>query len=76
MNESRLPLREAVETMCRDSLESSMAEVRERDDDGEITVAMQRIIEALDALESAPREWIDDADLWGKYMAWREALGA
>ncbi len=46
-----MPLREAVETLSRDSLESTPGEVESRTDDGEITVAMQAVVRAHRALD-------------------------
>jgi hypothetical protein len=33
------------------------------------------ILRAVHALDAAPREWVDDADLFVKYTAWLEAVG-
>jgi hypothetical protein len=41
----------ALETMCQDTLESSVVQVRQRPSGDQITDAMQRLIWAYDALE-------------------------
>lgn len=55
MNEHESLLR-ALETICQDSLESSVEQVRQMDDDGEITTAMRALIRAADALEAISQQ--------------------
>lgn len=45
-------IRAALDELARDSMDSSLAEVLERDDDGQITVAFQTIATGLVALEA------------------------
>ena len=71
VSDTRLPLREVIK-IGRRSLDLG--------GDGDWTpqdAALSMLIVAVeDVLASAPSKWLDDADLFVQYTAWREALGA
>jgi hypothetical protein len=63
-----MSVEEAFELLCQDTLDSSVEEVLRRDDDGQITVAMQSLLRgvaALEAVREAAEEYLNDLDVEG-----------